>query len=120
MDSLKALRNLACLLFCVTACSDRGEEGGHCKSEGIFGPSYCNAGLLCNTVNYVCQRPSSLPKGAACSQNALCVKGLWCQKGICSEFLQAGEPCLSGVGCADGLYCHKSDAGILCTPGDGG
>jgi hypothetical protein len=105
------------VLVPLSACDTRGGEGEGCLSEGIFGPLYCDSGLLCDTPAHTCVRPMSQREGRPCGSNEVCAAGLFCacasddncgislSGGTCRPRLGEGEVCGSDATCDASLVC---------------
>lgn len=103
-------RFAAVLLAGAALAACQGGEGEGCKSGGVFGPLYCDDGLICNeAAGTKCERPMSRGENQPCSTNDLCAAGLWCdtQAQTCRVFLNLGDACSNPASCGPDAICGK-------------
>lgn len=69
----------------LVACGSEDDLGGlgqPCRSTGIMGSFYCDAGLVCNTQSWlakpVCEQPHSRAAGGLCGSDENCEENLKC------------------------------------------
>lgn len=119
-------RFAAVLLAGAALAACQGGEGEDCKSAGVFGPLYCDEGLICNTAaGTKCERPMSRSENQPCSSDDLCAAGLWCdtQAQVCRVFLNPGDVCSSPASCGPDAMCAHDPVTRMtdCVPrSDGG
>ena len=119
-------RFAAVLLAGAALAACQGGEGEDCESAGVFGPLYCDEGLICNqAAGTKCERPMSRGEGQPCSSNDLCAADLWCdmQTRVCRIFLNPGDTCSNPGSCGPDATCAHDPVTRMtdCVPNaDGG